>query len=66
MDINIYCTKENDEVLYNYIISDMKTVINKVENLTLDNLLAEVCSDLRSTLKQCKYGYNLLGNKIEL
>ena len=44
----------------------MKTVINKVENLTLDNLLVEVCSDLRSTLKQCKYGYNLLGNKIEL
>ena len=66
MDINIYCTKNNDNVLYNFIISDMNKVIIKVENLTLDELLTELTIKLSSVLKECKHGYNLLGNKIEL
>lgn len=66
MDINIYCTKDNDKILYNFIILDMNKVIIKVENLTLDELLTELTIKLGSVLKECKYGYTLLNKIIEL
>ena len=66
MDANIYYTKDDDKILYNFVILDMNKVITKVENLTLDELLTELTIKLSSVLKECKHGYNLLGNKIEL